>query len=102
MAYLRINVSDLVEREDGEIEEEYYNFGETVKVDISKYIGLSNEPVSFMFRPNQAQLASKADIPLIVKVDAEISVRPSSTDITSLPEYDDDEDEKREEQEIIK
>ena len=55
-----------------------------------------------MFRPSQAQIAQNPNIPLLVKLDGEITVRPSSSAITSKKEYDDDEDEKREQEEMLK
>ena len=90
---MRINI---LEANDTEEEEEFLNFGETIKFDISKYVGLYDEPISFMFRPSQAQLAANKDIPLIVKLDGELTVRLSSSELTSNSKFDDNEDEMRE------
>lgn len=79
MAYLRLSVIEADEKG----EDDAYLIGETQKIDLSKYVNLRDEPVSFMFRPTQAQLALKKDMPAIVKLDAELTVRLTTSDITS-------------------
>lgn len=98
-AYLRLNVVEADEQADEEIS---YGFGDTQKIDLAKYVGLFNEPVSFMFRPTQAQLAEKPTLPAIVKLDAEITVRGTDSPLTSDPQFDDLEEAKREEAEVEK
>lgn len=59
------------------------------KIDISKYVDSIDEPVSFMFKPDQSQLAEIPNLPVLVKIDAELSVRPSDSELTTAKEYDD-------------
>lgn len=70
------------------------------KIDISKYVNLRDEPVSFMFTPTQAQQAANPNIPAVVKVDAEITVRLTTSSLTSDPSNDDHEETQREAEEL--
>lgn len=42
-----------------------------------------------MFKPDQSQLAEIPNLPVLVKIDAEITVRPSDSEITTKMEYED-------------
>lgn len=85
-AYVRINFVQIKKDTDEEI---LHCFGEMQKIDISKYVDSVDEPVSFMFKPDQSQLAEIPNLPVLVKIDAELSVRPSDSELTTANEYDD-------------
>ena len=83
-AYVRINFLE----EDAKTKEEVlHRFGEVQKIDISKYVDANQESVSFMFKPDQSQLAEIPNLPVLVKIDAELTVRPSESEITTSMEY---------------
>lgn len=107
LAYLRVHV---VETDMVADEETFYSFGDTQKIDLSKYVDLRDgqepdepEHVSFMFRPTQAQIAEDPSIPSIVKLDAEITVRITNDEkLTSDAKFNDLEEAKWEEEEVVK
>lgn len=82
--FIRINYVQINEETDEEI---LHVFGEVQKIDLSKYVDSLDEPISFMFKPNQGQLAEIADLPVLVKIDAELTVRPSDSDLTTSNDY---------------
>lgn len=81
--YLRIQIAEFTLKPDGTEDEEYFDYGEPVEIDLSKYVALFDEPFTSIFKPTASQLASKPDLPLAVKVDAEVTVRPSKSEVTT-------------------
>ena len=65
-------------------------------------MNLREEPVSFIFTATQAQLAEFPGLPSVVKLDAEMTVRLTTSDITSDPSNRDAEEEQAEADEIEK
>ena len=82
--------------------DEFKAFGEIQKIDLSKFVDQYEEPVSFMFKPNQAQLQEEPNLPILVKLDAELTVRPSDSALTTSNEHDTQAVEQFEKKEIEK
>lgn len=85
-AYVRINYVQVDEKTDDEV---LNCFGEIQKIDLSKYVDSHDEKISFMFKPDQSQFAEIPDLPLLVKIDAELTVRPSESDLTTNMDFED-------------
>lgn len=55
---------------------------------MSKYINTKEEEISFTFRPKNSEIEGSAeDLPIIVKLDGVITVRLTTSGITSAPEF---------------
>lgn len=79
-----------------------FQVGSIAKLDISKYVNTKEEPVSFMFRPTQAQLSENKNLPAVVKLDGLITVRLTTSELTSAKRFDDDNDDRHMAEEVLK